>query len=140
MRRHQSIQLLFGRAMDLSTTFPCKNLLSQLLPKLANGFQGSPCGGRFSPLSLKLRHLTRAHQPSRLKPAQERAEIREQLHRLAVLNRTRIQEIQGQMVADEEEPVSPVRIRGYSSLSHISARGNDNTYNVSFYRLAHLMV
>src|SRR6266496_1259591 len=43
------------------------------------------------------------------------------------------------MVADEEEPVSPVRIRGCPTLSHISLPANYNTDNASFNRLAHLM-
>src|SRR6266853_2725130 len=118
MHRHQLIQLLHCRAMDMATPFPCKNFFSQFLPKPSHGFQGAPRGNRFS-LKLKVRHLTSAQQPSCLKPPQERAEVREQLSGLAVLNRTRVQAIQSQMVADEEEPVSPVGIRDCPALFHI---------------------
>src|SRR5260370_25294209 len=106
--------------MEISTTFPCKNLFSQLLPKLSHCVQGPPSCDRFSRLPLKVRHLTRAQQPSCLKPPQERTEIREQLHRLPVLNRPSIQEIQCHMVADPAEPVSPVGITQSPALSDIS--------------------
>jgi hypothetical protein len=63
---------------------------------------------RSSPLLPKTGRLTRTKQVGGLKPAQESVEIREQLNSFTVLDWTRVQKIQSQVVAEEEEPVLPV--------------------------------
>jgi hypothetical protein len=73
-----------------------------------------------SPSSPKVLHLARTQQLGCLKPAQESAEIGEQLYRLAVLDRARVQEVQSQMVADEEEPAS-VRIVNCADPAHVQS-------------------
>src|SRR6266849_578635 len=126
--------------MNCITTLPGENLLPHFLSQVAHSFQGALSSGRFSPPLLKFRYVASTEYLSCLKPAQERAEVREQLHRLAVLDRTRIQEIQSQLVANEEEPVSPVGIVNCPSPAHISTSINYNTDNESFHRLANLMI
>jgi hypothetical protein len=56
----------------------------------------------------KTDRLTRTKQVGGLKPAHQSVEIRKQLNSFAVLDWTRVQKIQSQVVAEEEEPVFPV--------------------------------
>src|SRR5579872_1841094 len=106
--------------MNGATVLPGEDLLPHFLPQFAHSFQGAPSSGRFSPLVQKFRCFASVQQLSCLKPAQERVEVRQQLHGLAVLDRTSVQEIQSQLVAHEEEPVSPVGIVNRSSPAHSS--------------------
>src|SRR5713101_3282248 len=125
--------------MNCITTLPGENLLPHFLSQVAHSFQGALSSGRFSPPLLKFRYVASTEYLSCLKPAQERAEVREQLHGLAVLDRTRVQEIQSQLVANEEEPVSPVGIVNCPRPAHVST-SNYNTDNESFQRLVNLMI
>src|SRR5215469_9862709 len=63
---------------------------------------------RSSPLLPKTCRLTRTKQVGGLKPAQESVEIREQFNRFTILHWTRVQKIQSQVVAEEEEPIPPI--------------------------------
>jgi hypothetical protein len=54
--------------------------------------------------------LTEIQETSRVKPAQEGEEIREQLDGLSVLDRASIDEIQGQLVSKEEESILAIRL------------------------------
>jgi hypothetical protein len=80
--------------------------------------------------------LVIVHQFGGAKPTQQCVEIGQKLLRLTILDRTRIQEIQGQVIADEEETVLPVVSPVMCTRGHSS---NYNTDNETLYRLAHLM-
>src|SRR5271166_5549954 len=126
--------------MDSTSTFPREDLLPQSFPQRAHGFQHVPGADRLAPLLLEIRHFTRGQQAGRLKPAQERGEVRKQLHRFTILDWPCVHEVQSQLVADEEKPVFPVRRANCPSLAHSAISMNYNTYNESFYRLVDLMV
>src|SRR5215469_4752644 len=127
--------------MNRATTFNRKDLFSQPFPQFAHGFHDMLGSGGCCPLLAKTGRLTRTKQVGGLKPAQESVEIRKQLNSFTVLDWTRVQKIQGQMVAEEEEPVFPVGLRDWFGQCHRRAlRKSYNTANESLYRLAHLIL
>src|SRR6516162_1989591 len=104
--------------MNCAAPFPGEDLLSQPFPQFPHGFHDMLGSGRFSPQLPKIGRLTRAKQVGGLKPAQESVEIREQLSGFTVLNWTRVQKIQSQVVAEEEEPVLPVGLLTWFGYCH----------------------
>src|ERR1700758_4103658 len=104
--------------MKSTSTFPREDLLPQSFPQRAHSFQHVPGPDRLAPLLVQIRHFTRAQQAGCLKPAQERGEVRKQLHWFTVLDWPCVDEVQSQMVADEEKPVFPVRRANCPSLVH----------------------
>src|SRR6185437_11531191 len=115
---HQSIQFLPSGVMNSTSTFRGEDLLPQSFPQRAHGFQDVPGPDRWAPLLLEIRRFTRGQQAGSLKPAQERREVRKQLHRFAVLDWPCVHEVQSQLVADEEKPVFPVRSANCPGLVH----------------------
>src|SRR6185295_20085802 len=115
---HQSIQFIHRGVVNSTTTFPGEDLLSESFPQRADGVQHVPGPDRWAPLLLEIRHFTRGQQAGCLKPAQERGEVRKQLHRFAVLDWPCVHEVQSQLVADEEKPVFPARSANCPGLVH----------------------
>jgi len=93
MLSHQAIQFVNGPAMNGATTLPGEDLLSQPFPQFPHSLDNLSSLGRFSPLLAKTCHITSTKQVGGLEPAQESVEIREQLNRLTILDRTRVQKI-----------------------------------------------
>jgi pimeloyl-ACP methyl ester carboxylesterase len=87
----------------------------------------------------KTGRLTRTKQVSGLEPSQESVEIREQLNGFTVLDWTRVQKIQSQLVAEEEEPILPFGLSDWFCHGRTLPK-NYNTDNESIYRLAHPML
>jgi hypothetical protein len=83
--------------------------------------------------------LTEIQETSRVKPAQESEEIREQLDWLSVLDRASIDEIQGQLVSKEEESILAARFASCVIDAHAPSTEKSNTDNETFYRLARPM-
>lgn len=110
MFRHQSIEFVYRGGVNGAASFPRNNLHSQSVAQVVHGFDGLPGTRRLSPMLLKARGFPGTEQIGCLKPAQDCAEIREQLQRLPILDGTRIQEIQRQLIAQEEESILPVRL------------------------------
>jgi hypothetical protein len=104
--------------MNCATTFNGRDLLSQPFPQFANGFHDMLGSGGCSPLLAKTGCLTRGKQVCDLKPAQESVEIMKQLNSVTVLDWTRVQKIQSQMVAEEEETVPPVGLSSSARYAH----------------------
>jgi hypothetical protein len=92
------------------TSFPGKKLFSELLTEHPHGFSNSTGTLRTIPFLPESRNLAGIQETSRVKPAQEGDEIREQLDSLSVLNEASIDEIQGQLVSKEEETILVVRL------------------------------
>src|SRR5882724_11837133 len=104
--------------MQCATIFPVEDLFPQPLPQLPDGLRRFLGPARLSPSFLKLCHLTRTQQISCLEPEQNRAEVRKEFHGFTVLDRTRVQEIQRELVPDKEKSVFPIRVRLDPRLAH----------------------
>src|SRR6516165_11575911 len=94
---HQIVKLVQNRLVNRHTSFPGKKLLPKLLTEHPHGFSNSAGTLRTIPFLPQSRNLTEIQETSRVKPAQEGEEIREQLDGLSVLDRASIDEIQGQI-------------------------------------------
>lgn len=62
-----------------------------------------------------------AEKAGRPRPPHQRTKIRDQLERLAFHYQARVQQVQGKLVADEKESVSPVGAVGLRSLQWSSS-------------------
>jgi hypothetical protein len=93
MLGHQAIQFVDGPTMNGATTLSGEDLFSQRFPQFPHSLDNLSSLSRFSPLLAKICHITRSKQIGGLKPPQESVEIREQLSRFTILDRTRVQKI-----------------------------------------------
>ena len=133
---HQIIKLVQNRLVNRHTSFPGKKLLPELLTEHRHGFSNSTGTLRTIPFFPEGRNLVGIQETSRVKPAQDGEEIREQLDGLSVLDGSSIDEIQGQLVSKEEESILAVRLASCTAGAHALSSKKVNTDNETFYRLA----
>jgi hypothetical protein len=119
--RHQSIQVIDGRALYNATSFPREDCLSHCLPQLPYRLYGSLSTTRTRPPAFKVCSLPRTNQASRAKPLHECLEIREEFNRFGICAWMRVQEVERHIVPQKEKSVFPVCGLFCLTLFHIVA-------------------